>query len=265
MNLITFFVVAGAMGIGALLATQGEIGLGLSVWAVAVVVSQTLQMMTSRHTLSALKALKPQGVADLHSFSVRPASGSSAAPTDDRLQITPFGAEHARTLDEVAINVEAVVLWHMPDAQTASMSLEESQRAIALAAGVLLDATIRTSSLAVILSERESAIAQMCEDLAHKASAWGAVVHAVEVRRVSLPLALEAENDARLLLIIGARLAQHRLRKAAAALAGKLKNPRTPPLPRIAVELRRASPDALSAPLPLLISPAVHTAATHAP
>ena len=225
MNLITFFIVAGAMAIGALLATQGQIGLGLGVWAMAVLVSQSLQMLASRRTLSVLKAVKPQGVADLSSFSVRPSSGSPVALADDRLQITPFGAERVLTLDEVTINVEAAVLWHMPDAQAASISLAESQRAIAMAAEVLLNAAINHSSFATILSERESAIGQVCEDLAHKASAWGAVVHAIEIRSVALPLDLEAANDARLLLIIGARLAQHRLRKAAAALAGKLMRP----------------------------------------
>jgi regulator of protease activity HflC (stomatin/prohibitin superfamily) len=253
MNLVTFLIVAGVMGVGAFLATRGHVGIGLSVWAVAVLVSQTLQMTASRRVLVALKAVLPQGVDALLSISVRPAAGSTLAIAEDQLQVTPFAAEQVLTLDAVPVNVEAVVLWHMPDAQSAGMSLDESRTAVALVAGPLLVDAITRIDFAALLAEREEAIARLCQDLALKATAWGAVVHAVEIRSVSLPMALEAENDARLLLAISVRLAQHRMRRVARAIVERFSRRARPPvaLPTRAHSIGLAARSRALAPAPL--------------
>jgi len=62
MNPITLFVVVVTAAIGALLAAMGSLGLGISLWAVAAVISQSLKMANTWQKFVVLRAGKLQGV-----------------------------------------------------------------------------------------------------------------------------------------------------------------------------------------------------------
>jgi len=249
MNLVTFLVLSVTMGVGALLATRGHTGLGLAVWAGAVLLSQFLQMTASSRALNLLKALRPQGVDALHIFAQRPVSGSLLAASEEQLQVTPFNVARARTLDDVPVNVDAVVRWHMPDAGQASMTLSDGRQAMGTVARTLLGVAVHTHPFAMLLAERDAFAKALCAQIADKGAEWGAIVHAVEIQGVALPLDLEAENDARTLLAISLRLGQHRLRRAASAIGGKLKRRAHPAAtPALLLVAPQDPPPALSAP-----------------
>jgi regulator of protease activity HflC (stomatin/prohibitin superfamily) len=62
MNPITLFVVVVTAAIGALLAAMGSLGLGIALWAVAAVISQSLKMANTWQKFVVLRAGKLQGV-----------------------------------------------------------------------------------------------------------------------------------------------------------------------------------------------------------
>jgi len=114
-----------------------------------------------------------------------------AAVIDERIQTTGFNAEQALTRDTVPVNVDAIVFWHVHDAQSAALNITDYRQAIDRVAQTSLRETIGASVLSELLSERKQADEVLRSEIARKTQDWGISVNSVEIRDVAIPVALQ--------------------------------------------------------------------------
>ena len=216
MNPITLFVVAVTAAIGALLAAMGSLGLGIASWAVAAVISQSLKMANTWQKFVVLRAGKLHGVKGPGLFVIIPVVDNVVAVIDERIQTTAFNAEQALTRDTVPVNVDAIIFWHVHDAQKAALAITDYRQAIDRVAQTSLREMIGSSMLAALLSDRRAADQQLCEEIGRKTVEWGVTVRSVEIRDVAIPVALQeamsrqaqAEREKQARIILGSAEAE---------------------------------------------------------
>ena len=129
---------------------------------------------------------------------------------DERIQTTGFNAEQALTRDTVPVNVDAIVFWHVHDAQRAALNITDYRSAIDRVAQTSLREMIGSSLLSALLAERKAADEVLRTEIASKTAEWGISVNSVEIRDVAIPVALqdamsrqaqaEREKEARVIL-----------------------------------------------------------------
>ncbi|MCW3481077.1 slipin family protein [Neisseriaceae bacterium JH1-16] len=210
MNPITFFIVFIFLAVGALLGAMGYLVLGVALWIIGAVIAQSLKMANTWQKFVVLRAGKLQGVKGPGLFMIIPVVDSVVAVIDERIQTTAFNAEQALTRDTVPVNVDAIIFWHVHDAQKAALAITNYRQAIDRVAQTSLREMIGSSMLAALLSDRHAADLQLCEEIGEKTIEWGVTVSSVEVRDVAIPVALqdamsrqaqaEREKQARIIL-----------------------------------------------------------------
>jgi regulator of protease activity HflC (stomatin/prohibitin superfamily) len=124
---------------------------------------------------------KLQGVKGAGLFLIVPVIDSVVAVIDGRIQTTAFNAEQALTRDTVPVNVDAIIFWHVEDAEKAALAITNYREAIDRVAQTSLREMIGSSMLAALLSN----------EIAQKTSPWGISVSSVEIRDVAIPVALQ--------------------------------------------------------------------------
>src|SRR4029077_9290607 len=110
---------------------------------------------------------------------------------DERIQTTGFNAEQALTRDTVPVNVDAIVFWHVHDAQNAALNIANYRQAIDQVAQTSLREMIGSAMLSELLSERKAADEVLRTEISRKTSAWGISINSVEIRDVAIPVALQ--------------------------------------------------------------------------
>ena len=210
MNPITSLVTIVLAIIGALLFVSGLQLAGIIIGALAVFVLFALKMANNWERFVILRAGKLSSVKGPGLFMIIPVIDSIAAVIDERIQTTGFNAEQALTRDTVPVNVDAIVFWHVHDAQSAALNITDYRSAIDRVAQTSLRETIGSSMLTQLLSERKEADAVLRDEIARKTATWGISVNAVEIRDVAIPVALqdamsrqaqaEREKEARVIL-----------------------------------------------------------------
>ena len=130
MNPITLFIsvvlaLAGA-GIGARISPVA----GGTLIAVAVLVFLSLKMANAWQKFVILRAGKLQSVKGPGLFGIIPVLDSIVAVIDQRIQTTSFNAEQALTKDTVPVNVDAIIFWHVHDAEKAALEITNYREAI---------------------------------------------------------------------------------------------------------------------------------------
>jgi regulator of protease activity HflC (stomatin/prohibitin superfamily) len=85
-----------------------------------------------------------------------------------RIQATAFSAEQALSRDTVPVNVDAVIFWHVHDAQCAALNITDYREAINRVAQTSLREMIGSTLLAALLSERQSADELLRNEIARK-------------------------------------------------------------------------------------------------
>ena len=108
------------------------------------------------------------------------------------------------------VNVDAVVFWHVHDAQRAALNITDYRSAIDRVAQTSLREMIGASHLSALLAERKAADEVLRTEIAGKTADWGISVNSVEIRDVAIPVALqdamsrqaqaEREKEARVIL-----------------------------------------------------------------
>jgi regulator of protease activity HflC (stomatin/prohibitin superfamily) len=134
-----------------------------------------------------------------------------AAWVDHRVMVTPFSAERTLTKDTVPVDVDAVLFWHVWDAQKASLEVKNYYAAISWAAQTALRDIIGKMMLADILVGRESMDARLQEIIDERTTPWGVTVNSVEIRDIVIPAPLEdamsrqaqAERERQARIILG--------------------------------------------------------------
>jgi len=210
MNPITSLVTIVLALIGALLFLARFELPGIGFGIVAVLVLFSLKMANNWERFVILRAGKLSSVKGPGLFMIIPVIDAVAAVIDERIQTTGFNAEQALTRDTVPVNVDAIIFWHVHDAQAAALNITDYRSAIDRVAQTSLREMIGSSHLSELLSERKQADEVLRAEIARKTADWGISVNAVEIRDVAIPVALqdamsrqaqaEREKEARVIL-----------------------------------------------------------------
>jgi regulator of protease activity HflC (stomatin/prohibitin superfamily) len=220
MNPITSFLVFVLVAGGVLVGYRSNLYLGIALLALAALVSASLKMANVWQKFVILRMGKLQSVRGAGLFIIIPVIDSVVAVIDERIQTTAFNAEQALTRDTVPVNVDAIIFWHVHDAEKAALAITNYREAIDRVAQTSLREMIGSSMLAALLSDRKEADEQLKIEIGQKTAPWGISVSSVEIRDVAIPEALQnamsrqaqAEREKQARVILGS---------AEAAIAGK--------------------------------------------
>ena len=216
MNPITFFIATITAISGLLVAAMGNLIPAIALWIAAAIISQSLKMANTWQKFVVLRAGKLHAVKGPGLFMIIPVVDSVVAIIDERIQTTAFNAEQALTKDTVPVNVDAIIFWHVHDAEKAALAITDFQQAIDRVAQTSLREMIGSSMLSTLLSDRKSADQRLCEEIGKKTAEWGVTVTSVEIRDVAIPEALQdamsrqaqAEREKQARIILGAAEAE---------------------------------------------------------
>src|SRR5579863_3698377 len=220
MNPITAFLVFVLVVGGAAVGYRGNIYLGVAMIVVALIVAASLKMANVWQKFVILRMGKLQGVKGAGMFAIIPVLDAVVAVIDERIQTTGFNAEQALTKDTVPVNVDAIIFWHVHDAEKAALAITHYREALDRVAQTSLREMIGSSMLASLLSDRQDADEQLKVEIGRKTAPWGISVSSVEIRDVAIPEALQdamsrqaqAEREKQARMILGS---------AEAAIAGR--------------------------------------------
>src|SRR5579864_5808247 len=220
MNPITAFLALALVVAGVAVGYRENLYLGIVLIAVALVVATSLKMANVWQKFVILRMGKLQSVKGQGMFALIPVLDSVVAVIDGRIQTTAFNAEQALTKDTVPVNVDAIIFWHVHDAEKAALAITNYREAIDRVAQTSLREMIGSSMLASLLSDRRAADAHLRDEIGSKTADWGITVRSVEIRDVAIPVALQdamsrqaqAEREKQARVILGS---------AEAAIAGK--------------------------------------------
>lgn len=115
----------------------------------------------------------------------------STLRVDQRMRITPFGAEETLTADIVPLDVDAVLSWLIWDPEKACTEVEDVCFAVALAAQTALRDAIGRASASEVVMRRNQLDKEIREAVEGKVSEWGVTVLSVEIRDIIIPQALQ--------------------------------------------------------------------------
>jgi regulator of protease activity HflC (stomatin/prohibitin superfamily) len=191
MNPITSFLVFSCIGIAIVVGDFASPYLGLPFLVLATLIAASLKMANTWQKFVILRMGKLQSVKGAGMFAIIPVIDSVVAVIDGRIQTTAFNAEQALTRDTVPVNVDAIIFWHVEDAEKAALAITDYREAIDRVAQTSLREMIGSSMLAALLSDRKDADNQLKEEIGRKTAPWGISVSSVEIRDVAIPEALQ--------------------------------------------------------------------------
>lgn len=110
---------------------------------------------------------------------------------DQRIMITPFGAEETLTSDLVPLDVDAVLSWMIWNPERACTEIEDCHFAVALAAQTALRDAIGRAPISEVVVRRNQLDHELRAAIEEKVSDWGVTVISVEVRDIIVPSDLQ--------------------------------------------------------------------------
>ena len=216
MNPVTLFlsavVMLAAFAVGALVNPY----LALPVFIVAILIALSVKVANVWEKFVILRVGKLQSVKGAGFFLIVPILDNVVTVIDERIQTTAFNAQEALTRDTVPVNVDAIIFWHVHDAQKAALAITDYRQAIDRVAQTSLREMIGSSMLATLLSDRKAADEHLAEEIGRKTADWGITVRSVETRDVAIPVALQdsmsrqaqAEREKQARVILGSAEAE---------------------------------------------------------
>ena len=185
-------------------------------FVVAILIALSVKVANVWQKFVILRVGKLQSVKGAGFFMIIPVLDSVVAIIDERIQTTAFNAEEALTKDTVPVNVDAIIFWHVHDAQKAALAITDYRQAIDRVAQTSLREMIGSSMLAALLSDRKAADAHLRDEIGTKTADWGITVLSVEIRDVAIPVALQdamsrqaqAEREKQARVILGSAEAE---------------------------------------------------------
>lgn len=108
-----------------------------------------------------------------------------------RLDTIPFSTEQTLTLDNVPVNVDAVMYCRPVDVEKCILQVENYLQATQWAAQTTLREVLGKIDLNELLAEREKVGSHLREIIDEKTEAWGIKVTSVEVKDVMIPSSLQ--------------------------------------------------------------------------
>lgn len=202
---VAFSIAAFAMVLAASVAICGELTL------VGILVSMVvaLAMLSSVHVCMdweravVMRLGKFNRLAGPGLFFTIPLLEFCTLRVDQRMNVTPFGAEEALTSDLVPLDVDAVLFWVIWDPEKACTEVEDCYFAVALSAQTALRDAIGRASLQNVVMRRHQLDQELRDAVEKKVSDWGISIVSVEVRDLIIPkelqgiMSLEAQAECR--------------------------------------------------------------------
>ena len=216
MSPITAFLTVTCVALGVLCWLLMQFVAGAAFFVLAGLIAASLKMANNWERFVVLRAGRLQGVRGPGLFLIIPILDTVTAIIDERIQTTAFSAEQALSRDTVPVNVDAVIFWHVHDAQRAALNITDYREAINRVAQTSLREMIGSTMLAALLSERQSADELLRNEIARKTADWGISINSVEIRDVAIPEALQdamsrqaqAEREKQARVILGSAEAE---------------------------------------------------------
>jgi len=165
--------------------------LAAPLFLIAILIILSVKVANVWEKFVILRVGKLQSVKGAGFFIIIPILDNIIAVIDQRIQTTAFNAEQALTRDTVPVNVDAIIFWHVNDAEKAALAITDYRQALDRVAQTSLREMIGSSMLADLLSDRKAADAHLRDEIGGKISEWGITVRAVEIRDVAIPVALQ--------------------------------------------------------------------------
>lgn len=202
---VAFSIAAFAMVLAASVAICGE----LTLVGILVSVVVALAMLSSVHVCMdweravIMRLGKFNRLAGPGLFFTIPLLEFCALRVDQRMNVTPFGAEEALTSDLVPLDVDAVLFWVIWDPEKACTEVEDCYFAVALSAQTALRDAIGRASLQNVVMRRHQLDQELRDAVEKKVSDWGISIVSVEVRDLIIPkelqgiMSLEAQAECR--------------------------------------------------------------------
>ena len=191
MNPVTAFLVFVLLLGAAAVGFFDNLYLACALFLVAVLTGMALKIANVWQKFVILRLGKLQGIRGAGVFVIIPLLDRVIAVIDSRIQTTAFNAEQALTKDTVPVNVDAIIFWHVHDAEKAALAITNYREAIDRVAQTSLREMIGSSMLANLLSDRKDADEQLKVEIGAKTAPWGISVTSVEIRDVAIPVALQ--------------------------------------------------------------------------
>jgi regulator of protease activity HflC (stomatin/prohibitin superfamily) len=216
MNPITSFLVVLCLLVGMALGQWVNLYLGVVFVIAAILIAMSLKMANAWEKFVILRVGKLQSVKGAGLFAIIPIIDSVVAVIDERIQTTAFNAEQALTRDTVPVNVDAIIFWHVHDAERAALAITHYREAIDRVAQTSLREMIGSSMLSSLLSDRKEVDQHLRDEIGRKTAEWGVSVSSVEIRDVAIPVALQdamsrqaqAEREKQARVILGSAEAE---------------------------------------------------------
>jgi regulator of protease activity HflC (stomatin/prohibitin superfamily) len=185
-------------------------------FVIAILIALSVKVANVWQKFVILRVGKLQSVKGAGFFMIISVLDSVVAVIDERIQTTAFNAEQALTKDTVPVNVDAIIFWHVHNAQKAALAITDYRQAIDRVAQTSLREMIGSSMLAALLSDRRAADAHLRDEIGGKTTEWGITVRSVEIRDVAIPVALQdamsrqaqAEREKQARVILGSAEAE---------------------------------------------------------
>ena len=202
---VAFSIAAFATVLAASIAICGE----LTLVGILVSVAVALAMLSSVHVCMdweravVMRLGKFNRLAGPGLFFTIPLLEFCTLRVDQRMNVTPFGAEEALTSDLVPLDVDAVLFWMIWDPEKACTEVEDCYFAVALSAQTALRDAIGRASLQNVVMRRHQLDQELRDAVEKKVSDWGISIVSVEVRDLIIPkelqgiMSLEAQAECR--------------------------------------------------------------------
>ena len=191
MNPITLFLSVAFILAGAAAGQWLTFYLAPPLIIIGILIGLSLKVANVWEKFVILRLGKLQSVKGAGLFMIIPMLDHVVAIIDERIQTTAFNAEQALTKDTVPVNVDAIIFWHVQDAQKAALAITDYRQAIDRVSQTTLRELIGSSMLATLLSDRTVADTHLRDVIASKPAEWGIAVGSVEIRDVAIPVALQ--------------------------------------------------------------------------
>ncbi len=202
---VAFSIAAFATVLAASVAICGEltlVGILVSV-AVALVMLSSVHVCMDWERAVVMRLGKFNRLAGPGLFFTIPLLEFCTLRVDQRMNVTPFGAEEALTSDLVPLDVDAVLFWVIWDPEKACTEVEDCYFAVALSAQTALRDAIGRASLQNVVMRRHQLDQELRDAVEKKVSDWGISIVSVEVRDLIIPkelqgiMSLEAQAECR--------------------------------------------------------------------
>jgi regulator of protease activity HflC (stomatin/prohibitin superfamily) len=191
MNSVSSFIALLCMIVAAAVGYFVNLYFGIVFAVIAVLIALSVKMANVWEKFVVLRLGKLQSVRGAGLFLIIPIVDNIVAVIDERIQTTAFNAEQALTKDTVPVNVDAIIFWHVHDAEKAALAITNYREAIDRVAQTSLREMIGASMLASLLSDRKDADERLKIEIGAKTAPWGISVSSVEIRDVAIPVALQ--------------------------------------------------------------------------